>query len=175
MDVVTNPPAAMGRPQGIPQGILFVVRCSGAATAAYELAAGLRLAEASWAAISAVIVSQEPLHDSRLSLSGRTVGTLVGIAATILVSCIGSLVGAPVGAQMAVAVALAALIARRYPHLRVAMWTCPTLLLACGPTVPIDAIALRRGYEVILGAIIGWTFHRGAEIALDCLSQENLP
>jgi hypothetical protein len=45
------------------RAIAFILRCSGAATVGYELASSLGLHEALWAAMSAVIVSQEHLHD----------------------------------------------------------------------------------------------------------------
>ena len=45
--------------------IAFVARCSGAATVAYELALSLGLPESLWAAMSALIVSQEQLHETR--------------------------------------------------------------------------------------------------------------
>jgi len=46
------------------RAIAFILRCSGTATIGYELASSLELHEALWAAMSAVIVSQEHLHES---------------------------------------------------------------------------------------------------------------
>jgi hypothetical protein len=64
------------------RAIAFVIRCSGAATVASELASLLGLLEALWAAMSAVIVSQERLHETRSSLAGRILGTLLGVGVT---------------------------------------------------------------------------------------------
>ena len=61
------------------RAIAFVLRCSGAATVAYELASSLGLHKALWAAMSALIVSQEQLHQTRSSLGGFISGTLLGI------------------------------------------------------------------------------------------------
>src|SRR5579859_7157748 len=104
--------------------IAYVARCSGSATAAYELALLLGLPEALWAAMSALIVSQERLHETRSSLSGRILGTLVGMAVTISVSEATSRLAAPTAVQMGFAVAIASLVAREFPKLRVVMWTC---------------------------------------------------
>jgi uncharacterized membrane protein YgaE (UPF0421/DUF939 family) len=103
------------------RAVAFVARCSGAATVAYELASGLGLPEALWAAMSAVIVSQERLHETQSSLTGRILGTLLGIAVTIAVSEVASRAAASTATQMAIAVAISALIAREFPKLRVAM------------------------------------------------------
>lgn len=51
--------------------LAFIVRCSCAATVAYQLALSLQLPNALWAAMSALIVSQERLHETRSSLAGR--------------------------------------------------------------------------------------------------------
>jgi uncharacterized membrane protein YccC len=154
----------------VPRVIAFVVRCSGAATLAYELASALGLPQSLWAAMSAVIVSQERLHDTRSSLKSRVLGTLLGIVVTVAVSEATSRLAAPTALQMAVDVAICALIARRFPGLRVAMWTCPIILLTAQPTLPILVVALRRGSEVILGALVGWAFHGLAEAVVDAVS-----
>ena len=54
------------------------------------------------------------------------------------------------------------------------MWTCLIILLTAEPSVPIILVALRRGGEVFLGAIVGWVFHWGAEIAVDALANRTL-
>ncbi|XRD81906.1 FUSC family protein [Dyella halodurans] len=138
---------------------MFVARCAGAAATAYELAVSLGLTEASWAAVSAVIVSQEELRETQSSLVGRVIGTLVGIVVTILVRQVTMIFTVSVGLQMGLAIAVCALIAQRFPLLRVAMWTCPILLLPSDPVVPITAIAVLRGGEVVLGTGVGWSFH----------------
>jgi uncharacterized membrane protein YccC len=149
------------------RAIAFILRCSGAATVGYELASALGLHEALWAAMSAVIVSQEHLHETRSTLVGRILGTLLGICVTVGVSEAASRIAAPTAVQMAVAVGICALIVREFPTLRVAMWTCPLILLTAQPSTSIVLVALRRGSEVLLGAIVGWIFHWGAEVVVD--------
>lgn len=156
------------------RAIAFILHCSGAATVGYELASALGLHEALWAAMSAVIVSQEHLHETRSTLVGRIFGTLLGIGVTVGVSEAASRIAASTAVQMAVAVGICALIVREFPTLRVAMWTCPLILLTAQPSTPIVLAALRRGSEVFLGAIVGWVFHWGAEIAVDALANRAL-
>jgi uncharacterized membrane protein YccC len=144
--------------------IAFVARCSGAATVAYEVALLLGLPTPLWAAMSALIVSQERLHETRSYLMGRVLGTVVGSIVCIMVSEAASHVGVGSTMQMAIAVAICALIAQKFPNLRVAMWTCPIILLTAQSSVPIVTTACHRGGEVILGAVIGWIFHCAAEI-----------
>jgi uncharacterized membrane protein YccC len=151
------------------RAIAFILRCSGAATVGYELASSLGLHEALWAAMSAVIVSEEHLHQTRSSLLGRIFGTLLGIGATVGVSEVSSRLAAPTTVQMVVAVGICALIVREFPKLRVAMWTCPIILLTAQPSVPTVLVALRRGSEVLLGAGVGWIFHWDAEVVVDAL------
>ena len=156
------------------RAIAFVIRCSGAAMTAYELATLLALPDAVWAAISAVIVSQEKLHDTRSSLAGRILGTMIGIAVSVAVSAMASRAQAAVAMQMAAAVAICALVTRRFPKLRVAMYTCQIVLLNADPSVPVALIALTRAGEVILGAITGYAFHHAAELAMSALADANL-
>lgn len=151
------------------RAIAFILRCSGAATVAYELVFFLGL-QGLWAAMSAMIVSQERLHETRSSLTGRILGTLLGIGVTVAVNEIGSRTAISTAVQMAIAVALCALVVRELPTLRVAMWTCPIILLTAQPSAPMLLVALHRGSEVILGAIIGWTVHWLAEIVVDALT-----
>jgi uncharacterized membrane protein YccC len=152
------------------RAIAFVVRCSVAATAASELASSLGLPEAVWAAMSALIVSLDRLHETRSSLTWRILGTLLGIAVSIAVSEAGSRVAAACVVQMAAAVAICALVAQQFPKLRVAMWTCPILLLPAHPGTPIVAVALGRGGEVICGALVGGIFHWAADMLLDAIA-----
>ena len=152
------------------RAIAFVIRCAGAATVAYGLAHSLGLPESVWAAMSAVIVSQERLHETRSSLRGRVIGTLLGIIVTIMVSRMASHAAVSTAVQMAVAVAICALVTREHPKFRVAIWTCPIILLTTPPSVPVFMVAFRRGGEVILGAVVGWIFHWAAEILVDRLT-----
>jgi uncharacterized membrane protein YccC len=153
------------------RGAAFVLRCSGAAAMAYQLAGSLGLHEALWAAISAVVVSQEYLHETRSSLAGRIFGTLLGIGITIAVSQVASRTAVPMVVQMSIAVAICALVVREFPTLRVAMWTCPIILLHTQVSEPIVLVAVHRGSEVILGAIVGWLIHWIVQVIVDALAK----
>jgi uncharacterized membrane protein YccC len=145
------------------RALVFIVRCTGAATVAYELATWLRLPHALWAAMSALIVSQAHLHETRSSFQGRILGTLLGLGVAVLVGAAAARIAAPVGLQIALAVAICALVAHYAPKLRVAMWTCPVVLLPAHPSAPLLVAAYQRGCEVILGGVTGWAFHWAAE------------
>lgn len=160
-----------GNAMRIIRGAAFVLRCSGAAAMAYQLAGSLGLHEALWAAISAVVVSQEYLHETRSSLAGRIFGTLLGIGITIAVSQVASRTAVPMVVQMSIAVAICALVVREFPTLRVAMWTCPIILLHTQVSEPIVLVALHRGSEVILGAIVGWLIHWIVQVIVDALAK----
>ena len=138
---------------------LFVLRCSGAATGAYLLANSLGLQQALWAAMTAVIVSQEEVAKTRAASGWRIAGTTLGIIVSVAVGALAAEIGASRELQVAVAVGLCALIVRRAPLVRVAMWTCPLILLSAQPVDSIVSVALRRGCEVALGAAVGWSFH----------------
>ncbi len=101
---------------------------------------------------------------------GRILGTLIGIAITISVSEVASRMAVSVAVQMAVAVAISAIISREFPKLRVAMWTCPVILLSAQSSVPIFSAAFSRGSEVVFGAIVGWAFHCAAEFLVDMIT-----
>jgi uncharacterized membrane protein YccC len=149
------------------RAIGFVVRCAGAATVAYELALLLGLPASLWAAMSALVVSQERVNETQSSFVGRVLGTSIGIVTTVSVSEVASRMGVGTATQMAVAVAICAVVAHNFPTLRVAMWTCPLILLTAQPSVPIVIVALRRGSEVMLGAMVGWAFHWVADFIAD--------
>jgi len=127
--------------------IAFVVRGSGAATGAYELAAGLGLAQATLAAMSVVIVPPERLHETRSFLIGRVLGTIFGMTVTIRVSKITSHAAASIAVQLVVAVAICALVAREFPNFRVAMWTWPIVLLAAQAATPTISVVTSRAAE----------------------------
>jgi uncharacterized membrane protein YccC len=158
-------------PMRIIRGIAFVLRCSGAAAIAYQVACSLGLHEALWASISAVVVSQEYLHETRSSLAGRILGTLLGIGITIAVSQVAPRTAVAIVVQMSIAVAICALVVREFPTLRVAMWTCPIILLKTQVSETIVLVALHRGSEVILGAIVGWIIHWVVEVAVDAFAK----
>jgi uncharacterized membrane protein YccC len=148
--------------------LVFIVRCAGVATVAYELATWLGLSHALWAAMSALIVSQEHLHETRSSFQGRILGTLLGIGVAVMVGEAAARISAPVGFQIALAVGICALIAHDFPKLRVAMWTCSVVLLSAHPSAPVLIAAFHRGCDVILGGVTGWAFHWAAERVEGC-------
>jgi uncharacterized membrane protein YccC len=152
------------------RSLAFVTRCAGAASVAYQVATRLDLPESVWAVMSALIVSQERLHETHSSFAGRILGTLLGIAVTTLVSLVASRTSVSTSTQMAAAVALTAFVVRVFPTLRTAMWTCPLIFLTAEPSRPMFMIAVYRGSEVILGAVIGWVFHCTAEMVVDTLT-----
>lgn len=142
----------------------FVLRCTGAATLAYLLAVALDLPHPVWAAMSGLIVSQERLAETRRAAAGRLVGTVVGIAIALLVGTLTAPLLDSLAARMALAVAVAAIVADRYPPLRVCMWTCPIIFLTADPGTPLLATGLHRGAEVFLGAVVGAVLHIAAEL-----------
>jgi len=155
-------------PKGSTRPLVFVVRCAGAATVAYELATRLGLPHVLWAAMSALIVSQVNLHETRSSFQGRLLGTLLGIGVAVLVGEGAAQIAVPVGLQIGLAVAICALVAHEFPKLRVAMWTCPIVLLSAHPSAPLLTTAFQRGCEVVLGCAVGWAFHWAAERLEGC-------
>jgi uncharacterized membrane protein YccC len=159
----------------VTRAVAFVARCSGAATCAYVAAAAAGLPHAVWAAISALIVSQERLDDTTTSLTGRIAGTIIGACVAVAVSVAAARLATGVALQVAVAVAVCATIARERPRLRVCMWTAPIVLLTTEPGVPISIEATYRASEVILGALIGGAFHWAAEVLVHRLSRPRDP
>ncbi len=145
------------------QAVSFVVRCTGACLTGYALASWLGLDRPLWAAMSAVIVSQDRLNATRSSIAARVAGTLVGAVTSLAVGGLGERFGAPVALEMGVSVAVAASLAYRFPSLRVAMWTGPVVLLTGEPSEPLSAVAAHRAIEVALGAAVAWAFHWAAE------------
>ena len=153
------------------RGVAFVARCSGAATAAYLAASWVGLPHSVWAAMSAIIVSQERFEDTRTSLATRVIGTLIGIGVAIVVNTATAPIGLGPAEQIAAGVAICALVARSRPALRVCMWTCPIVFLTAEPGVPTAMVGLYRGSEVILGALIGAVLHWLAEAIIDSLAR----
>lgn len=144
--------------------VAFIVRCAAAATCAYGAAILAGLPHPVWAAISALVVSQERLGETGASLLWRIAGTLIGLCVAVAVSV--SVSGLRIGtaAELAIAAGICAAIARQYPAVRVCMWTAAIALLTGEPGVPIIAVAAYRGTEVILGALAGGALHAASEI-----------
>ncbi|WP_337268476.1 FUSC family protein [Oryzifoliimicrobium ureilyticus] len=143
--------------------IAFVLRCSGAATVGYLVAQTAGLPHPVWAAMSGIIVSQEKLGDTRQATIGRFIGTLLGVSIAVMIGTLFDRIGTDVAVDIAVAVALAAVAARRYPWIRVCMWTCPIVFLTATPGVPLWEVGASRGAEVLLGGIVGAVLHFVAE------------
>jgi uncharacterized membrane protein YccC len=133
------------------------------------LAIWVGLPNSLWAAISALVVSQEQLSETQSSLAARILGTLIGICVAVAVNVVASYFAAGISMQIAIGVAICSLVARERPALRVCMWTCLIVLLT-EPSVPIAMVALHRGSEVILGALLGGAFHFAAEVAVRAIT-----
>ena len=87
-------------------------------------------------------------------LIGYTLALGIGLSLGLLGGG-GSILTVPIfvfvmGYDPKLAVAICALIVRGLPKLRVAMWTCPIILLTAQPSAPMTLVALHRGSEVIL-------------------------
>ena len=146
--------------------LAFVARCALSASLAYLLALKIGLSHPVWAPMSALIVSQERLADTRESLWGRLFGTVLGMGAAVLVDGVSCIIDAPMAAQIAITVALCAPMSRRRPALRVSMWTGPIVLLTPAAHTSVAHVALLRGAEVMLGSFLGALLH----LAFDALS-----
>jgi uncharacterized membrane protein YccC len=155
-----RPGAAVIRPA------TFVARCTGAAILAYLAATALNLGHPVWAVVSALIVSQETLAETRRSLLWRIAGTVLGIA--IAMPTAWMLMPDPTQPLLAigVAVCIASACATRQPLLRVSMWTAPLVLLTAMPGHSIIQTALQRGGEVLIGGLIGAAVHAALDFAL---------
>ena len=144
--------------------IAFVLRCSGAATLAYVLAgSGLGLVHPVWAAVSAIVVSQEKLFQTRKAVVWRFAGTIVGIVIAIAAGTLTTRLGWDIAAQMGLSVALSAILVRRWPDLKVAMWTAPIVFFSHDVGTSLLMAGYARGSEVILGGIVGALTHWIAE------------
>lgn len=143
--------------------LAFVLRCSGAATLSFILAEAVRLPHPVWAAMSGIIVGQEKLGDTRQATIGRFVGTLLGVIIAVVVGTASQWLGAGQAYEIAIAVGLAAIIVRRYPSLKVCMWTCPIVFLTTTADTPLWEVGLYRGAEVLLGSAVGTLVHAVAE------------
>jgi uncharacterized membrane protein YccC len=148
------------------RGADFVVRCGSAAAMSYFLAQAVNLPEPLWASMSAIIVSQERLSDTRSSIQGRIAGTIIGAIVVVAVNRAASPFAVPLIAQLAIAVSICAAAALEYPLIRVCMWTCPIVLLTASAAEPIGTVALHRAGEVILGGLLGGALHVATEPVL---------
>jgi uncharacterized membrane protein YgaE (UPF0421/DUF939 family) len=141
----------------------FAIRCAVAATLACQLSNLLGLDEPVWGVISALIASQVRLDDTQSSSQDRVFGSVLGIAISLAVHAAACVVAAPRVLQIAVAVGVCAAITRKLPGFRVAMWTCPIVLLASTSSALVTTAAIDRGSEIFLGVVVGFALHWLAE------------
>ncbi|MBB5192314.1 putative membrane protein YccC [Silvimonas terrae] len=137
----------------------FVVRCAASATLAWYAAVLLQSPHPVWASMSALIVSQETVHATRSSVSGRVAGTLIGALVALAVNVAGDHWQLAVPLQLAAAVGICAIIAMGRPAIRVCLWTCPLVLLTTTSTESPFLTAVYRTAEVLIGVIIGGLLH----------------
>jgi uncharacterized membrane protein YccC len=150
----------------------FVLRCSASATLSYVVSVFAGLPHPMWAPMSALIISQDRLHDTRASLSSRILGTLVGITSAVVVDAVGRLCGLSMAGEVFLAVAICACCVRIQPATRVCMWTAPIVLLTPDAGTSISEVALFRGAEVLVGCLVGAALHFAAEQVVDRVSQQ---
>ncbi|MFT4171743.1 MAG: FUSC family protein [Rhodocyclaceae bacterium] len=142
----------------------FVARCAASAALACWASDALGLSHTVWAAMSALIVSQERIEATRAQVSGRIAGTL--IAGTLIGALVALAVHLflgpwlPLTLQVALAAGICAVIASGRPTLRVCLWTCPLVLLTTSPAESPQLTAMSRSVEVLLGALIGGALHQ---------------
>jgi hypothetical protein len=155
--------------EGVIRATAFVARCSGAATLAYLISFWIGLPYPVWSTISALIVSHEKLSETRSLLNDRILGTVLGIGVAIGIAAGTSQFGATVSTQIALGVALCAIVAREWPSLRVGMWSSSIVVLTAHDSSSMAMTAFYSGSVVILGAVIGGSFHWAAEIMVAAL------
>lgn len=143
--------------------LAFVLRCSGAATLSFVMAEIGGLPHPVWAVMSGIIVGQEKLGDTRQATIGRFVGTLLGVIIAVVIGTTSQQFGVGAAGEIAIAVGLAAIIARRYPSMKVCMWTCPIVFLTTTAQTPLWEVGMYRGAEVLLGSAVGAALHAVAE------------
>lgn len=146
--------------------MVFVARCASAAAIAHIVAQCMGLSFPVWASVSALIVSQERLAETKSSLRGRVVGTVLGAVVAVIINALGARINLHIDLQIILAVAICAYIARRYGALRVSMWTSPLVLLTTQANVSVLLTGTYRSTEVILGGLIGAALHLMADKAL---------
>ncbi|KQP33617.1 hypothetical protein ASF49_06935 [Methylobacterium sp. Leaf104] len=142
------------------RSIAFVGRCTAASILSYAAASGIGLGHPLWAVVSTLIVSQETASETQRSFLWRCAGTLLG--AGVAVPAALWLMPDPARplAAIALAVPIAAAVARRWPRLRVCLWTAPLVILTATADHSLLHTASQRCGEVLLGGLIGSGIHR---------------
>lgn len=142
----------------------FVLRCAGAAVLALLIAGWLGLDHPVWATVSALVVSQDRLGDTRRTLGWRLVATAIGIGVAVAVGSL--LAAAGPAAMLGVVVAICAALARWRAELRLSMWTAAIVLLTVSPGQTIAHTGFARGVEVLIGGLVGAALHQLAEMVV---------
>lgn len=150
----------------------FVLRCAGAAVLALLIATWIGLDHPVWATVSALVVSQDRLGDTRRTLGWRLVATAVGIGMAIAVGS--ALAGAGPGVMLGVVVALCAGLTRWRAELRLSMWTAAIVLLTVSPGQSIADAGLARGVEVLIGGLVGAALHHLAEMVVRVVARRRM-
>lgn len=130
------------------------------------LAGAVGLGHPVWAVVSALVVSQDSAADTRRSFLWRVAATAIGLAVAIGVGSVLPGGGNAPALQLAVAITLCGGVARRWPALRVCMWTAPIVLMTTLPGDTVARTAMERGSEVLLGAAIAVVLHAAIDAAL---------
>lgn len=155
------------------RSVLFVVRCTAATILSYVVAGALGLAHPVWAIVSALIVSQDTVGETRKSFLWRAVGTVTGAGTAMLAAILLMRDPAHPLPATGIAVAICAAIARRWPLMRVCLWTAPLVILTATTEHSILHTAAQRSGEVLLGGLIGAAIHLLVDRAIvRCLAND---
>ncbi len=119
--------------------------------------------------MSALVVSQDRLGDTRRTLGWRIVATAVGIGGAVTVGS--ALAGAGPGVTLGMVVAICAALARWRSDLRLSMWNAAIVLLTVAPGQSIAHAGFARGVEVSIGGLVGAALHQSAEVAVAAVSR----
>lgn len=149
---------------------VFVARCTISALGGYLLALAIGLTFPLWASISAIVVSQEQLAETRTSVIRRILGTACGVLCAVTVNLAATRMNINVSGQLGLSVSICAAIAYKYPAFRTGMWTCPIVLLTAAPSESIAMVGLYRGSEVILGGLLGGGIHYIADRVISMIT-----
>ena len=138
--------------------VVFVARCTAAATIAYLSARAVGLPHPLWTCIFALVGSQDSETKIFKTIGGRIGGTVIGVVVAIAVGAVTYRLKLDLVWQIAVAVAIWAVLAWGRPAIQLCMWTAPIIFLSASPTESIASVGFYRGCEVILGILIGGLF-----------------
>lgn len=142
------------------RAVAFVVRLVAGAGIAFAAAQSLGLAHPVWAVVSSLVVAQESVADTHRSVRWRALGSVIGaLVAAIVATILHVRIGDPYPALLTA-------IARRWPPLRVSMWTAAIVILTATAQNSIFHTAVQRAGEVLLGGAIGGLLHLGLEQVL---------